>query len=154
MIGGTVLDVFIYPSDRFRAGNDFDPEEFVQIWDGKILLDRDGFAARLQARVREYIDRRPPKTSEEIRQELDWCEKMVARTARGDAEGYYRWHWVLVDSLEIYDDIRGRYHYGPKKALRAMEQSDPEAFRIYERALREPDRERLAEWIGYLKSVI
>jgi len=150
VIDGVVLDVFIYPSDTFRT--EYDPEEFVQVWDGNILLDTDGVAACLKKRVLDYIAHIPRKTTAEIEQEVDWCEKMLSRTMRDDAEGYYRWHWVLFDSLEIYFDVKGLYYYGPKKALRFLEQTDPEAFRIYTRALREFKRECLSAWISYLKS--
>ena len=149
VIGQTVLDVFVYPPAYFRK--DFDPAAFVQIYDGKIVLDRDGTAERLRQKVRDSVDHRPPKTDEEIRQEVGWCEKMLSRTVRGDAEGYYRWHWLLLDSLEIYCDIRHRFYFGPKKTLRRMEQTDAEAFRIYTRALKEMNREYLSEWTEYLK---
>ena len=72
---------------------------------------------------------------------------------RGDAEGYYRWHWLLVDSLEIYFDVKGLHYYGPKKALRLLEQTDQEAFRIYTKALQEFKHERLSDWIFHLKSI-
>ncbi len=148
-IGDTVLDVFVYPTETFES--DFDPEAFVQIFDGRIILDKFGIAARLQRQILDHLDRTPKKTDDEIRQALDWCEKMVARTARGDAEGLYRWHWLLTDSLEIYCDLRRLRYFGPKKALRQMEHSDAEAFRLYSRALRAPDREALSAWIDCLK---
>ena len=149
VIDDTVLDVFIYPPDTFQA--DYDPEAFVQIWDGQIILDKNGIAEQLKNRVLDYIAHTPQKSADEIHQELSWCEKMVSRTMRGDAEGYYRWHWVLYDSLEIYFDVKGMRFFGPKKALRFMEETDREAFRIYSSALREFNRERLSEWIAYLK---
>ena len=151
VIDGIVLDVFIYPPDTFRQN--FDPEEFVQVWDGNILLDTNGVAASLQKQVLDYIAHIPRKTAEEISQEVSWCEKMLSRTMREDAEGYYRWHWVLFDSLEIYFDVKGLHYYGPKKALRFLEQTDPEAFQIYTTALREFKRERLSAWISHLKSI-
>ena len=151
VIDGIVLDVFIYPSDTFRQN--YDPEEFLQVWDGNILLDTNGVATCLQKQVLDYISHIPRKTVEEISQEVRWCEKMLSRTMRGDAEGYYRWHWVLFDSLEIYFDVKGLHYYGPKKALRFLEQTDPEAFRIYTKALREFKREYLSAWISHLKSI-
>ena len=150
VIGNTVLDVFVYPPETFQA--EYDPDEFVQIFDGKIILDKTGTAEQLKSKVLDYIDRMPGKTDGEIRQELEWCEKMLARTVREDAEGYYRWHWLLSESLEIYSDVRGRYYFGPKKTLRLMEQSDPESFRIYTRALKELKHEHLSAWISRLKS--
>ena len=151
VIDGIILDVFIYPPDTFRT--EYDPEEFVQVGDGKIVLDKEGIAEQLQQRVRTYIERKPKKTADEIQQEIAWCEKMVLRTKRDDAEGYFRWHWVLTDSLEIYCDVIGSRYCGPKKTLRCMEQNDVEAFRLYAEALKEFDRGSLSEWVSYLKRI-
>ena len=152
IVDGVVLDVFVYPTETFSA--DYDPEEFVQVWDGKIVLDEHGIAGQLKAKVLDYIEHLPKKTATEVAQEVEWCEKMLLRTMREDVEGYYRWHWVLCDSLEIYFDIRGLHYYGPKKTLRLMEKSDAEAFGLYAKALREFDRESLSAWIAYLKSMV
>ena len=152
VVDGVVLDVFVYPAETFST--DYDPEEFVQVWDGKIVLDEHGIAGRLKAKVLDYIEHLPKKTATEVAQEVEWCEKMLLRTMREDVEGYYRWHWVLCDSLEIYFDIKGLHYYGPKKTLRLMEKSDAEAFGLYAKALREFDRESLSEWIAYLKSMV
>ncbi len=151
VIDGIILDVFIYPTDMFQS--EYDPEEFVQIFDGKIVLDKNGIADRLQKRVLDYIERTPQKTADEIQQEISWCEKMILRTMRDDAEGYYRWHWLLYDSLEIYCDVKGLHYFGPKKALRLMEKTDEAAFLIYSKALKTFEREYLSEWICYLKHI-
>ena len=97
------------------------------------------------------IAERPKKSDEERRQALDWCGKMLARTQRDDAEGAYRWHWLLIDSLEIYFDLHGLPYYGPKKALRTMEQTDPEAFSLYSKALNSMNRDALSAWIACLQ---
>lgn len=152
IVDGVVLDVFVYPAETFST--DYDPEEFVQVWDGKIVLDEHGIAGQLKAKVLDYIEHLPKKTVTEVAQEVEWCEKMLLRTMREDVEGYYRWHWVLCDSLEIYFDIKGLHYYGPKKTLRLMEKSDAEAFELYAKALREFDRESLSAWIDYLKSMV
>ena len=149
VIGGIILDVFIYPTETFRS--DYEPEKFVQVWDGQIILDKNGIAERLQKRVLSCIESKPKKSADEIRQEIDWCEKMVLRTKRDDAEGYFRWHWMLTDSLEIYCDVIGMYYFGPKKTLRCMEQTDEEAFRTYAEALKSFDRGALSEWVSCLK---
>ena len=152
IVDGVVLDVFVYPAETFST--DYDPEEFVQVWDGKIVLDEHGIAGQLKAKVLDYIEHLPKKTVTEVAQEVEWCEKMLLRTMREDVEGYYRWHWVLCDSLEIYFDIKGLHYYGPKKTLQLMEKSDAEAFGLYAKALREFDRESLSAWIDYLKSMV
>lgn len=151
VIDDVVLDVYIYSPDTFQS--DYDPEEFIQVWDGRIILDKTGIAEHLKNRILDYLEHIPRKTAEEIQQEISWCEKMVSRTMREDAEGYYRWHWVLFDSLEIYFDIKGMHYYGPKKALHFMEQTDMESFQIYFNSLREFKREGLLTWISHLKSI-
>lgn len=152
IVDGMVPDVFVYPPETFAA--DYDPEEFVQVWDGKIVLDEHGIAGRLKTKILDYIEQLPKKTAGEIAQEVEWCEKMLLRTMREDVEGYYRWHRVLYDSLEIYFDVKGLHYYGPKKALRLMGKSDAEAFGLYAKALRELDRESLSAWIDYFKSMV
>lgn len=72
---------------------------------------------------------------------------------REDTDGYYRWHWLLYDSLEIYFDVKGLHYYGPKKALRYMEQTDGESFQIYSKALREFNQKCLSDWISHLKTM-
>lgn len=59
----------------------------------------------------------------------------------------------MFDSLEIYFDIKRLHYYGPKKALRYMEQTDMEAFRIYSFALKEFSYKGLSEWILFLKDL-
>ena len=151
-VGNTILDVWIYPSDYFRE--EYDPDEFIQIFDGNIVLDKNGNAEELKRKINDYIDQFPLKTDEEIRQEIDWCEKMFLRTKRGDAEGFYRWHWLLFDSLEIYFDVKKLHYHGPKKALRYMEKEDSEAFRLYSAALSELNTDYLGDWITYLKKQV
>ena len=151
VIDGIILDVFIYPPDTFLS--EYDPEKFVQVLNGSIVHDKNGTAERLQKQVRSYMENKPKKSTDDIRQEIAWCEKMLLRTERDDAEGYFRWHWVLTDSLEIYCDVIGSFYYGTKKTLRCMEQTDEEAFRIYAKALKKFDRESLSEWVSYLKHI-
>lgn len=145
----TVLDVWVYPTAVFSG--EYDPEEFLQVFDGQIVMDKKRTAENLKARVNAYLRDLPLKTEEEIRQEADWCEKMLLRTRRGDAEGFYRWHWLLFDSLEIYCDVKRLHYFGPKKALRRMAREDEKGFRYYSAALKELNGRSLAAWIAYLQ---
>lgn len=152
VVGGIELDVFVYPADELEGNIDYDG--FIQIFDGKIVLDTDGRGADLQKRVLSYLESLPRKTDAEIRAGIDWCGKMLARSRRRDAEGFFRWHWVLTDSLEIYCGAAGRAYYGPKKTLRWMETADPKGFALYRNALSGFTEENLTAWVSYLQNLV
>lgn len=151
-VNGIELDVFVYPASYFDGK--FDCSDFVQIYDGRILWDTDGLGASLQKQVLSYMDSRPLKTDREIRTEVEWCKKMLLRTKRRDAEGMFRWHWVLVDSLEIFCDAVHHAYFGPKKALRWMEEEYPEAFSIYREALFDLEEGSIKNWVSCLEQLI
>lgn len=81
-----MLDVFVYPAETFSA--DYDPVEFVQVWDGKIVLDQHGIAGQLKAKVLDYIEHLPKKTVTEVAQEVEWCEKTLRLMEKSDAEAF------------------------------------------------------------------
>lgn len=148
-VNGIQLDVFVYPASYFDG--EFPCEDFLHIADGKIIVDHDGFGTALQGKLCSHLQSRPPKSKAEIDANVDWCVKMLARAKRNDAEGMFRWHWVLTDSLEIFCDIMGHPYFGPKKTLRWMEEQHPAAFGRYKAALEEFRIDRLEDWIAYLK---
>ena len=146
---GTELDVWLYGAAHFDAP--YDVEDFLQLWDSVIVEDATGRLSALRAEVYAHIENAPRKTGAENAHLLSWCRKMLRRTERGDAEGCYRLHWLLTDSLSIYYDLRGEYYFGPKKALRRMAKTAPDDAAVYERALHEPSPENLAAWVGVLE---
>lgn len=148
-INGIQLDVFVYPASFFEG--DFDCNDFIQIFDGKIMIDSNGIGKSLQSRVLSCLQNRPHKTIAENQANIDWCVKMFERTKRHDAEGMFRWHWVLTDSLEIFCDIAQHPYLGPKKTLKWMEEKHSTAFHYYENALSEFSMESLRDWISYIK---
>lgn len=152
VVGDIRLDVFVYPVSRFES--DFDINEIIQIFDGKIILDRDGIAERLIGKARAYIENIPAKTPEELSEEAEWCEKMLLRAKRGDAEGLFRLHWLLTESLEIFCDIVRRPYLGPKKSLKFMRENHAKAFSVYSAALESSSVSALENWIGFLKGMI
>lgn len=152
MVAGVRLDVFLYPPQHFQEA--FDPEEIVQIFDGTPVVDQEGLGAELLRRVGAYLDAYQAKPRERVAQDVAWCGKMARRCQRGDPEGFYRWHWLLRDSLEIYYDLRGRYFFGPKKALAAMEREDPISYRLYAQALAKLDQAALEAWTGRMKELL
>ena len=86
IVDGVVLDVFVYPAETFSA--DYDPEEFVQVWDGKIVLDEHGIAGQLKAKVLDYIEHLPKKTVTEVAQEVEWPKKTLRLMEKSDAEAF------------------------------------------------------------------
>lgn len=149
-VAGVVLDLFVYPTSAFGGTADY--EKYIQVFDANIVIDKRGLGRKLKDGVNAYISSIPLKTDAECMRETEWCEKMLARTQRGDAEGYFRWHWLLMDSLEVYCDIRGVRYFGPKKALREMDRNAPEAMELYSAALRSIDADALKRWVEYLAS--
>lgn len=148
VVDGVQLDVFVYPVAYF---DDFDQDDFIHIADGTILLDHDGWGEALQRKLAAHLGNRPPKSQAEIKANMDWCVKMLARAKRGDAEGLFRWHWVLVDSLEIFCDRMGHPYFGPKKTLQWMEEQYPAAFGRYQAALGDFTLQSLEDWIACLQ---
>ena len=146
IVNGVQLDAWVYP--RSGAESLTDGEAVIQLHDGVVLLDTDGLAAGLIARAREHAAGKAHLSDEEKRDLQAWCGKMARRARRGDAEGLYRWHWLLTDSLSIYCDVRDAFYFGPKKTLLRMEKEDPEGFARYGAALR--DMAALDAWLTHL----
>ena len=150
-VNGVQLDLFVYPVSYFDEA--YNCNDFIQIFDGRIIMDSNDRGKALQAKVLSYLQEQLQKPREEIAAGVDWCGKMLARARRNDAEGLFRWHWVLTDSLEIYCDIMQHPYFGPKKALKWMEKVHPSAFSLYEKALGEFNAESLENWIAYIKNL-
>lgn len=149
-VDGIQLDVFVYPVIYFDNG--YNCEDFVQIFDGKIIIDSNDIGLMLKAHIQTYLQNRSCKTEAEIHADIDWCTKMFERVKRCDAEGMYRWHWVLIDSLEIFCNIMHRPYLGPKKSLKWMAENHPVAYSYYEKALFNFDMDNLENWIFYIKN--
>ena len=149
-VNGIQLDVFVYPASYFDG--DFDCNDFIQIFDGRIVEDSDEKGKALQTKVLSYLQNRPQKSKVEIEASIDWCIKMLARVKRYDVEGMFRWHWVLIDSLEIFCDIMQHPYLGPKKSLKWMEENHPIAFACYKKALKDFGMDSLENWIAYIKN--
>lgn len=148
IVAGVQLDVFVYPQSAVEG--DIDCAEFIQIADGIILTDTNGIGCNLKNKVRTYLESIPPKSAEDIQSEIEWCKKMLCRAERKDTEGYYRWHWLLTDSLEILCDVLHQPYCGPKKSLRWLKENRPHLYAVYDDALRKADVEALKKWVDCL----
>ncbi len=145
VVDGIQLDVFIYPLSEIE--NEIDCYEFVPIYDGKVITDTDGIGDNLKSKVLDYVNNTPKKSAEEIQEEIEWCKKMLSRVERGDAEGYFRWHWLLIDSLEIVCDILQQPYHGPKKSIRWLQENHPDIYESYNNALISMRFEALEKWV-------
>ncbi len=61
---------------------------------------------------------------------------MMKRSEKGDCEGNFRMHWLLVDALEIYFKLNDQVYLGPKKALTWLKENDPDFYACYGCALK------------------
>ena len=151
-IEGTQLDVFVHSPETFE--NYFSPKDFIQLGGGQIILDRNGLGEKVLTCVNDYIERFSEKGHEELLEEVDWCEKMRNRILRNDPEGFFRWHLVLTESLEVYCDIVKQYYLGPNKALNLLKENDIEGYNLYVEALEKFELQTLDNWIQYLKEIL
>ena len=113
------ISIILYGS--YADGTNNLNSDFVQIFDGKIIVDSNERGKALQMKVISHIQNRPQKSKAEIDASVGWCSKMFERVKRNDVEGMFRWHWVLIDSLEIFCDLMQHPYFGPKKTLKWME---------------------------------
>ena len=60
-VDGIPLDVFVYPAKYFESS--YSCEDFVQIFDGRIVTDSSGIGKALQETVRAYLKNRPGSTA-------------------------------------------------------------------------------------------
>ena len=75
-VNGIQLDVFVYPVSYFEGK--FDCDDFVQIFDGKIIVDSNERGKTLQMKVISHIQNRPQKSKAEIDAiSLFWTEKDI-----------------------------------------------------------------------------
>lgn len=151
LVNGVQLDVFVYPESYFDK--EYDLEEFIPISDGVIVLDTENRGLKLKDEVIFYLENNPLKTESEIEDSILWCHKMFRRAERKDAEGAFRFHWLLVDSLQIFCDIMRKPYLGPKKTLLWMKEENLPAFNLYQRALADFTIESLDNWISFLTEI-
>lgn len=149
IVDGVMLDVFIHHTSEFNNRIDF--SRYVQIFDGKILIDKTGRGRKLLEGVKNFIANNSTMPNDIKIQSMKWCKKMLMRTKRNDAEGYFRWHWLIMDSLELYCNFKDKYYFGPKKTLIYMEKEDSKAYELYNKALSSLDYQALENWILYLE---
>ena len=152
IVSGIELDVFVYPKSWFEK--EYDIQDYIQIFNGTIINDDLSIIHKLKNEVEKQVLSYKPKSKEQNKQSIAWLEKMLKRTSRKDVEGLYRMYWLLVDSLEIYFDLIGKYYFGPKKAIKEMNEIDSKSADIYYNALKDPKENNLTNWVKRLKDIL
>lgn len=151
VIDSVRLDLFIYTLDEISQITDI--EEVIQIFDANIIYDTDNLGKQLKEQVQSYINEHSKSSEAEKDNNRKWLLKMVERTTRNDTEGYYRYHWALVDSLEIYCSMRDKYYFGPKKTIAYLKKNDKQGYQYLDDTLRSMDTDKLNQWIYYVIDV-
>ena len=67
-VNGIQLDVFVYPVSYFDG--EFDCDDFVQIFDGKIIVDINERGKALQMKVISHMQNRPQNQKQKLMQVL------------------------------------------------------------------------------------
>ncbi|HVY47103.1 MAG TPA: nucleotidyltransferase domain-containing protein [Minicystis sp.] len=131
-VHGALLDAFVYPD---AAIDELGPE-LLKLTGGRVVFEQGGAGARWLARAAEIEARGPePLPPDEEAAIRAWVPKMLARAARGDVEGDFRRAWLVVQLLDDYFRLRGRFYRGPKESLAWLAVNDPPVRAAFERAL-------------------
>lgn len=124
------LDAWIYPTKMHRHA-----DQFLQLHESEVILDDRNLASKLLSDVDRLIDRGPGEISTDEKKFLiAWLWKMESRARKNDIEGNYRRNWLLVDSLEIYFQLKGIWFFGPKKSLAWIRENDTIAYELFDQA--------------------
>lgn len=132
VLDGIVLDAWIYPEEK--AKRDF--KNFLHVRGGKVLKQKDTLASNLLSQVDSTYNEGPkPLEAWERTARITWLNKTLARAKRGDIEGNYRLHSLLVESLQYYFELRGMWYQGSKKSFQWIAENDANSFELYQKAL-------------------
>lgn len=131
-IGDAWLDAFVHPESHFDTLD----EGALRLLGAKVVVDMRGFASKLLSRVHDLERRGPrPLPADEEATLRAWFPKTLERIARDDVEARYRRAWLLVDALEAWFRLRGRFYRGPKQSFAWLKEHEPAVHEVFDRAL-------------------
>ena len=106
------LDLFLYPTATQPA------PDWLRLHGGRVLFQRGSHGDAVLAAVEAMVAAGPERLrANDLQTRRLWAEKMLARAEKGDPEGNFRRHWLLMALLEDYFALRGRWYLGPKEEL-------------------------------------
>ena len=124
------LDLFLYPTATKPA------PDWLRLHGGRVLFQRGSDGDEVLAAVEGMLAAGPERLSaDDARTQCLWAEKMLTRAEKGDPEGDYRRHWLLMVLLEDYFTLRGQWYLGPKRSLALLQREEPRDFAVLRQAL-------------------
>lgn len=127
-------DIFIYPENELFEPN----ESHLQMSDGIILTEQNGFGTRLLNQLNTLIDEPLASDVNELRGRAIWYKKTLSRAEANDLEGKYRQIWMIHSLLEDYFFFRDLRFLGPKKAFQYLELHDKTTLGLFAKVLNDP----------------
>lgn len=140
------LDCFIFTSEETAT---MDPSTFLTAYDAELVWD-DGLGAKLQNRVRAYVQDHKTLKASEKDFIISWIRKTLKRIKKADDEGHYRALMLLTDSLEDYFRLRDMFYFGSKAAIREIKESDPEGYALLHEALVSRTNASIEAWAAHV----
>jgi hypothetical protein len=123
------LDLFIFPTATKPDTT------WLRVHGGRVLFQRAKHGDDVLAAVETMFTAGPEVLGAiEVQTRRLWSEKMLARVEKGDPEGDYRRHWLLMALLEDYFALRGQWYFGPKRSLALLKSNKPEDYVVLCRA--------------------
>lgn len=150
IIVGIPLDCFIFTRSEV-LGEDLDP--FLTVYDGNIVLDTDGIAANLKARVRKYVAEHAVMPDDEKEFVISWMRKTLRRMEKKDDEGNYRAIALLEESISDYFRLRDMFYFGSKKAVAYLKEKDPDGYHLYHKAITERTNVAIIQWVHHVMDI-
>lgn len=150
-VNGVQIDLFVYTINEINNIDSY--FDFIQVFDSRIIKDTDNMGKRLIEAVNSYILSNSIKTEDEKVDLISWMNKMLTRAERDDAEGLYRYHLALTESLEIYCNLRDLYYFGPKKCINLLLKQDKKAYEYLLKAMKTTNYGLLSDWISYVTNI-
>ena len=129
--GPLQLDAWLYPTAQLIASPDL-----LHLAGGQAVLDERGLLAPVLTKLTELVARGPgPLPSWDAEQRQQWARKCLLRAGRGGPEGDLRRHWLLYQSLEDRQRLRGEWYLGSKATLAHLAQHHPDEAQLCSQAL-------------------
>lgn len=150
VIDGILLDCFIFTKDEVISEN---PDTFITVYDGNIVMDTDEIAAELKTRVRKYVEEHSVISYDEKKFIISWIKKTMHRVEKNDDEGNYRALAFLWESITDYFLLRDLFYFGSKKAVAYLKESDAEGYRLYHDAITDRTNAVIREWANHVINI-